>query len=487
MTRLIAVIRTLARRRSRRALLRVLRALWPVYRAAPAERGPRLRAAILELGGLWVKVGQLLSLRYDLLPRDICEALTVFQGTLPGVVGTYARDEVLAELQTRGVTFDEAFSAFTDAPMAVASIGQVHRATLVDGTEVAVKVVSPDAEARYAEDFVAVQAIGTLIGLVTRRVRVDDFVAELQAVITEELDLRFEAHHLQVMRKKLRKHDKLTAPRVFAICSGRRVLTTEWIDGTVMGDILALPAVEQVAWFADRQLDPLRQAKRLMASLLRQVFEQNRFHGDLHPRNIIVTGRRLALIDFGTTSATEGDFLAHFRAYARALSRRDYSRAADLYCLLCIWPPRPGLFRVYDWLVGSDRHPALRRRLVRVLQAWAARTEVPSLPFAEKSINRLSQDLMIEVLGAGGTMQWGWLRLMRAFASVEGTVGVLHPEIDYVRVMRDYLLTAEQRERLDPINPVGVVNQLNRLTDWADERTRLENATARLEALGKEI
>jgi ubiquinone biosynthesis protein len=428
--------------------------------------GARLATALGALGGVWAKVGQMLSTRYDLLPADICEALRPLQGRSSGVAGNYGRAVVTRELGTL-----DAFARFDDTPVAAATIGQVHRATLASGRRVAVKILRPGVEAEYAADLRLLGGLARVLAPLLPRLSLPSLIAELEAVIAEELDLRFEAAHMRRMRKVLKSHD-IRVPKVFGRLCTSRLLVTAWVDGVVMSDLLA--RADRETWLAAHGLTGKRVARRLLQSLQRQIFDANRFHGDLHPGNLIVSrSGRLHAIDFGSTSTTELGFLQTFTAFVRALAQRDHARAADQYCLLCIWPPS----------ADARAYPVLRRALAQAMAAWTTRAEIATLDFAAKSVNQLSIALMTIVLQAGGSMQWEWLRITRAFSTMEATLGTLWPRVNYLKEIRRYLAQASSREALTSMTLIGATNILARLLDRLDEYLRLDASALRLQGV----
>lgn len=451
----------------------------PLYLGRP-DRGARLREALQGLRGLWVKVGQALSVRHDLVPADICDALSLVQGRVPGLPGI-ARQIVARELGSLDMFVD-----VSDDPVAAASVGQVHRWRLrSSGQWVAVKLLYPDVRERYARDLRVLTVVARVLTVVAPRLKAMESVRELRAVLDEELDLRYEANHMARMRPLLKKQG-ISTPRVFDAYCTADMLVCEWMPGIVMSDLLRLSPERRLAWFRQHGSNPTKVAKKLLRSLLTQVLEENRYHGDLHPGNIILSaGNAVSVLDFGTTSATEADFLARFVAFVRALTTRNYARAADLFCLLCVWPPRGALGHALDALLARPGHGALRTELVTVMQRWVVRTEIAALPFHDKSIMRLTTDLMRVVLRWRGTMQWAWIRLSRALTSLDGTLAVLWPSIDYVREARKYLRSAEKRVKLARINPAVVLNRLVVLLDRIDEYGQIETASLRLEGLMK--
>lgn len=452
---------------------RILIAILAARFSSRATRGQRLRVTLEQLGGAWAKLGQMLSTRYDLLPEDVCDALRSLQCRIPGQGGDYGRQSVTAALGSMA-----AFAEFQDEPIAAATISQVHRARLVSGDDVAVKVLRPGIRAQYAADFKLLGRVAWFINLFATRLSLPDLIAEMRAVVAEELDLRFEAEHMEQMRAVLRQH-RIRVPATYPGLCTEQVMVCAWVDGTVMSDVLAMP--DRDVWLRSRGLTGKRISRRLLNSLMRQVFETNRFHSDLHPGNLMIAGRRLIAIDFGATSATDRNFLDTFTSFIAALAVRDYAHAADLYCLLCIWPQMRDAPRAKAQ--ANAVHAMLRRALVRIMTAWAARAEVPGLPFAEKSINRLSLLLMATIRRVGGSMQWAWFPLTRAFSHIEATLGELWPKCNYMKELRRYRKGALKRERLRPIHLAALGNILMRALDRIDEWGRLQTTSTRLDGI----
>lgn len=451
------------------AFLRVLPALW---RGSP-DRGARLAAAVAGLGGVWIKAGQLMSARRDRIPGDVADELAGLRGTLPGRGGSFGRDVVTAELGSL-----DAFADFDDTPVAAASIGQVHRARLVSGKAVAVKIIHPDAPASYAADLAVLRWLARWCGWVFPKASLRDMADELTAVIMEELDLRYEASHVQTMRPMLWKHGILVPKVRMSLCTSR-VMVCDWVDGQTLDAIFRLGPQAQTEAIVAQGLTPRCVGRRLLDSMFSQVLEENRFHGDMHPGNLII-GQRVAVIDFGATHATEFDFLSRYVAFITALTRRNYFRAADLFCLLCYWRPLKGHRKALDWLWGRDRYGMLRRRLMRAMQAWVERTDVRALPFHQRSIGALSEDLMRVVLDSRGSLQWAWFRLTRAWAAIEGTLGVLWPSVNYMRETGRFFREMNARAVFRPPSLASLMAQVARLLDRYDEWSQIEGASVRL-------
>ena len=405
-------------------------------RLSGADAGLRVRVLAERLGGLWVKLAQLASLRIDIFGLPFCAELARLQDTGTGFSSDAAVAIVEAEL---GAPLDDLFDSFERAPVAAASIGQVHRARLRGGgPEVAVKVQRPGIAATVERQLAALERVagiasrmGVLPQLAWRQ-----FAWELREVMREELDYRYEAANTARMRRTLKAHD-IVAPRVYARLSTARVLTTRFVHGVAMADYIRMVAADPVRaneWLRSHRIDPARVAERLAISLLRQILEDNLFHGDLHPGNILLLeDGAVALIDYGTVSTTDLEYLEKFRALTAALAAWNFRSVAEIILLM------------------SDRLPVIDTQtviddLVRAIHAWAGRTFVPDLRFHDKSLNNVYGEVTRVLIRYGIRLQWSFLRIRRAQETLDASLMVLHPEANATEVAADYFRQAGGRD-----------------------------------------
>jgi ubiquinone biosynthesis protein len=399
------------------------------------EYARRLCVVFEDLGGLWVKVGQLMSLRIDSFPAELCQELSTLQDRANGFPFEIARRLVEDSL---GGPLTQYFDEFEELPFAAASIGQVHRAHLRhDDVWVAVKVQRPYLARTVANEL-------ALIGRITRfmdafsiwsYVRWREFHWELQHILEEEIDYRFEAENLRRMRKTLRRH-KIYVPKVFDRYSSRYLLVMEFVSGALMSDYIQLSKRDPErlkSWLVENNIDPQLMARRLCLSLLRQVLEDNLFHGDLHPGNIILLrDSRVALIDFGAAGFVEREYLEKFNLFTRSLATRDYDKAADLAFLLSASLP------------VRDLEPA-KEDVVRALRAWGARTFVKELPYHEKSVDSAWLELGKIYFRYKCTFSWELLRIRRASSTLDASVMHLYPDANYTQLVKQHFRRAQRR------------------------------------------
>ena len=405
--------------------------------------GVKLRETFEALGGLWLKVGQLLSLRIDVFPQAFCEELSKLQSRSVGFPTPIARRIIEEDL---GAPIEQYFDEFGARPFAVASIGQVYRARLrQEAVYVAVKVQKPYAPEMFARDMVFVRWIVFLLRALRfrRHMRWDLGYEELREVMKEELDFHYEASSLRRMKKSLKGH-KIYVPKLFARYSSKRVLVTEFIHAVLMADYIreATADPEHLAvWLRENNVDPRLVARRLIDSIFRQIFENNLYHGDLHPGNVVLLrDSRIALIDFGTTSFTEREYLQKFNLFVNALATRDYAKAADLCLLLTASLPN----------IDTDQ---VKEELVRALRAWATRTLVRELPYHDKSLDNATIEVVKILVEYRCTMEWAWLRIHRALTTLDISLIYLYPRVNYTRMLQRYYRNAERRRLERIISP----------------------------------
>jgi ubiquinone biosynthesis protein len=256
-----------------------------------SARGQRLREMLDELGPTFVKFGQLLSTRPDVVPPDIVFELRALQDNVRAFPFEQVEQVVAGEL---GLTTEQAFLSFEPEPVAAASIGQVHRAVLPNGEPVAVKVQRPRAPRQIEADLELLYQAARFAHQRVRALRFVDTVAivdEFARSIRQELDYRLEARHAERFRRNFAARDDVHVPRVYWSYTGAHVLTLEYIDGVQVADL------DTKARSPDERRDL---AYRVAEAWMTMIFRHGFFHGDPHPANILVLADgSIGLVDFG--------------------------------------------------------------------------------------------------------------------------------------------------------------------------------------------
>jgi len=257
----------------------------------PSDRGRRLREMLDELGPTFVKFGQLLSTRPDVVPLDIVAELRKLQDDVSPVSFAAIEEVIDTEL---GLTVERAFLSFDETPIAAASIGQVHRATLPTGEEVVVKVQRPNAPRQIESDLALMRSAARFV---RDRVRALDFidaeglVDEFGRSIREELDYLHEARNAEVFWRNFGDDERVVIPKVTRRYTTARILTLDLLEGVQLRDL-------DVAGRTDEERREL--AYRMTDVWMTMIFRHGFFHGDPHPANILVLeDGRLGLVDFG--------------------------------------------------------------------------------------------------------------------------------------------------------------------------------------------
>ncbi len=296
-------------------------------RGLPGSRGARLRLALEALGPVFVKFGQTLSTRRDLLPEDIADELVKLQDAVPPFSGERAR-HIVHEALGRPLT--DVFMELDTHPLAAASIAQVHAGRLKDGTEVVVKVLRPDMHQTIARDIEVLYALASLAERYSaegRRLRAIDVVREYEKTILDELDLMREAANAAQLKRNFALDDKLYVPEVYWDFCRTNVMVMERIHGVPIGDLARLRSLGT---------DFRKLAENGVEIFFTQVFRHNFFHADMHPGNIFVLAEdpsdpRYAAIDFGIVGTLDPSDQNYLAANFLAVFDRDYRRVATLH------------------------------------------------------------------------------------------------------------------------------------------------------------
>ncbi|MGE3805634.1 MAG: ABC1 kinase family protein [Gemmataceae bacterium] len=398
--------------------------------------GRRVRTLLEQLGFLWVKLGQILSLQTDVFSSEFCNELSKLQYQVRGFPFELARRTVEEAI---GGPIDRIFGEFDESPFAAASISQVHRAVLRNsGVLVVVKVQRPDVPVIFSSDMNLLRALIRMI----RRLggpfqRWEEVQEELAQTVREEIDYRYEISNLRRMRKSLRAH-RIYVPKVFEDLSSPRVLVMEFVQGTLMSDFISLRRTEPErvsVWLEENGISAKKVGQRVYLSFLRQLFEDNLLHGDLHPGNIILLrNSNFAFIDLGTIGTLEVQLLQNYARHLQALAAHQYDRAADLNLLGCSDLPAVDLVEV-------------KQKLVRCYQEWDESCARRDVPYSERSMEKLGTKSNQVLIEKNLIISLQYLKIGRTLATMDASLATLIPDAKYSRLMRQYFKSAQKRAR----------------------------------------
>lgn len=373
-------------------------------RRAKLPPGERLAAALQAMGPSAVKLGQFLATRPDILGADIARGLESLQDRLPPFPEAQAWSIVESEL---GRPLEHIFGEF-EAPIAAASIAQVHVAETADEPprRVAVKILRPDVEARFARDFSAFRLAAFLAERVSaeaRRLRLRDLVETLATSVAIELDLRMEGAAAAELKLNTRDDPAFRVPSVDWTRTSARVLTTEWIDGVPL---------REPSQLAEAGHDVKRLAASLIESFLTQALRDGFFHADMHPGNLFADAEgRIAAVDFGIMGRLDLS-MRHFLAETLAgFLDRDYRRVAEVHFQAGFVPRRHN---------ADTFAQALR----------AVGEPIFGLPARDVSMAKLLEQLFETTRRFDMQLQPQLVLLQKTMMVVEGLARTLDPEFD---------------------------------------------------------
>ena len=377
----------------------------------------RLRLVFEELGPSFIKLAQVLACRPDMMPIEYAQELV----KLTDSVSPFPYDEVKTIVEKDlGAPIEQHFEQFDRAPIAAASIAQVHRAVLSDGTEVIVKVQRPNIDRIIARDISILRGLAELIEMYVPDVAVYNpkgIVEEFARTIGREMDFFIEASNAAQLRKNFEKSDILYIPEVHADLSSKRVMVLERLEGARIDDF---GAIERMG-FDRREL-----SKKGAAAFFQMVFQDGFFHADPHPGNIFVLNDgRLALVDFGIVGRVSEENMEYFANSFLALVNHDYDALVRQYVNLGF---------VSDEVVDLERFQReLKDDFTELLEPYYG-MKVRQIDFGAY-VDRVTHILLRYHL----RLPQNLYLIDKALITLEGILRQLDPEFDYIEAARPYV------------------------------------------------
>ncbi|MCC6208109.1 MAG: ubiquinone biosynthesis regulatory protein kinase UbiB [Gammaproteobacteria bacterium] len=416
---------------------------WTWFRRTRAPRAVRLRLALEELGPLFVKFGQILSTRRDLLPDDIADEFARLQDDVAPFPGAVAREIVE---RAYGQPLGEVFTSFDETPLASASIAQVHAAELPDGSAVIVKVVRPGIRTVIRRD---VGLLHTLAELAERywpegrRLRPREVVTEYEKTILDELDLMREAANASQLRRNFAGSPVLYVPEVYWPQTRGNVMVMERISGIPIGDIDALRRAG---------IDLKALSERGVEIFFTQVFRHNFFHADMHPGNIFVSpeGRYIA-VDFGIMGALSPEDQRYLAENVLAFFNRDDRRVAELH-VESGWVPAGTRIDEFEAAIRTVCEPIFER------------------PLKDISFGRLLLHLFQTARRFNMVIQPQLVLLQKTLLNIEGLGRQLYPDLDLWNTAKPFL----ERWMSEHVGVFAMMNAVKtRFPHWLDKLAQL--------------
>ncbi|MFO7749626.1 MAG: AarF/UbiB family protein [Desulfobacteraceae bacterium] len=376
----------------------------------------RIRMIFEELGPTFIKFGQILSSRPDLIPVGLLQELSKLQDHVPPVSFDDVRRIIVSEF---GSPLEEVFEYMDEEPIASASIGQVHRAGLKDVNEVAVKIQRPGIRKTIEVDLEIMHHLATLMEAHVEEIgphRPVKIVEEFKKSLEKELDFSNEASNIHRMARQFEDDATVHIPLVFHEESSQRVLTMEYIRGIKVSDVEELDRAE-----LDRKLITRRGAD----FVLKQIFEFGFFHADPHPGNIfILPGNIISPVDFGMTGFVSRDTREMFVDLIKSIDSKNIRLSVRFLLELAFYEEEPDV-------------AALEKEVAQFVDAYFEK------PLKEINLTNLINDIIEMASSHHMTIPPDLFLMMKAFASVEGIARKLDPDFDMMAAAVPYVRAAK--------------------------------------------
>ncbi|GAA5226257.1 ABC1 kinase family protein [Paeniglutamicibacter antarcticus] len=388
----------------------------------PISNPHRIRLALEELGPVFIKLGQMLSTRPDLLPPGYLTELSKLQDGAPAVSAEAIRSTIEQEL---GATPEELFASFDNKPLASASIGQAHAATLFDGTDVVVKVRRPGIVARVNEDLEILQNLATYAShnwTAAADFNFGEIAADFAATLRAELDYLQEGRNAERFATNFADFEGIHFPRIFWTTTSTRVLTIERIRGIKVDDAQGL---------AEAGIDTHEVADRATRAAAKMIFEDCFFHADPHPGNLFVEkAGTIGLIDFGMVGEVSPPLRERLAKLLQAFTANSPDRISNALLELSTAPP-------------TTSRSALRHDTARFIEAYQGKT------LGELEIGPLVVQLLAILRNHHLQLPREMALLAKMLLMTEGMGTRLNPDFSLGKVLKPYA-TAMAMERFEP-------------------------------------
>ena len=406
---------------------------WNIFRKEPLTRGQALRQSLEELGPIYIKFGQALSTRPDIIPMDIAKELSKLQDNVP----PFASDKALSILeQAYGKSPFEVFAQLNPIPLASASMAQVHTATLKTGEDVVIKILRPAMRRVIEQDLSIMFTLAKLIHRYWpdgKRLKPLQLVKEFEHTLLDELDLTREAANATQLRRNFNQSPLLYIPEVYWDYCHQNVLVMERIHGIPVSDVTQLQ---------EHHIDIKKLAERGVEIFFTQVFRDRFFHADMHPGNIFVSYQtphqpQYICVDFGIIGTLNDNDQRYLAENLVAFFNRDYKRVAELH-VESGWVGRDTRIEEFESAIRTVCEPIFERPL-------------KDISFAQLVLRlfQVARRFHMEV-------QPQLVLLQKTLFAIEGLGRQLYPELDLWATAKPFL----EQWLKEQIGPKHFFNQL---------------------------
>ncbi len=393
-----------------------------------SKKAVLLRESLEKLGSVFIKLGQMLALRPDVIPDTYCNELYKLLDEVPSFPKSQVEEVIRQEL---GSDTDELFSEFDSTPVASASFAQVHKATLKNGTIVAVKVQRPNAKKLVESDLSILRKIASLVDMLFRPSnKLSNIVEEFESWTKDELNYELEATNIEKFNEveKLVK-DGIRGPKVYRKFSTPRVLTMEYVDGFNLSHIIRSNKERNSATLKELKLLGFN-GKEIVSHLIRNTLEmshiQGFFHADPHPANIIFTkNKELVFIDFGIMGTLSKRERILILKYLRSMMTGNSTESFNTLITLC------GVYSSDNLNAVKSEYDLLVKKITDTFDAKTyLEQQKQSGPILVESLNLLQRN--------GFKVPVSIVRYFKGFETIEGLIFALYPELQIKNMVKEF-------------------------------------------------
>jgi ubiquinone biosynthesis protein len=447
---------------------RILGEAWAQEKTAAVHRknARRIERTILELKGLFIKMGQMLSIMSNFLPEELTQGLEGLQDSVP------PHPYEAIELRFReefGKTPAEMFSRFEQTPIASASLGQVHVAVLKDGTKVAVKVQYPEIDEVVRSDLKTLKRIFGLLNLFFPVYGLRSVYQEIAEVILRELDYTYEGKNLELLKKNFETEKDFLFPDVFWDCSSSKILTLRFMEGT---------KISSLEEFRRQGIDAGVVARRIIHAYCKQIFIDGVYHADPHPGNLLVqkgdaeTGPKIVLVDFGATARISERMRQGITLFAEGIIKRDTKTLANAMREMG-FVARQDSFEPFEQLVDYFYEKLSNIKIENFRQL-----DLKQLSHLEDLLELRKIKISFRDLMTSFHVPKDWILLERTILLLMGLCAVLDPQLNPIEIVLPYVETFVLKDK--PLSEVAIAISKQLLLSYVQLPSEIQRTLKRL-------
>lgn len=379
----------------------------------------RLRDGLLELNGLFIKAGQLLSIMSKVLPKAYVETLESLQDNTPATDFNQIKNRIEEEL---GEGIEQLFDTFSENPIASASVGQVHKARLKSGEAVAVKIKHHYIDELAVSDLAIIKQLLKIAARFFKMNGVEDAFEQVEEMILDELDYGIEAHSIHTIKENCREIEGLIIPQLYQAYSTKHILTTSFCNGVKITD------TEQIKkWGLD--VDEL--SDRLVYIFCEMIFNHGFYHADPHPGNVLVNEQgNIILLDFGAVAKLDEKMKAEIPMIIKAVALNDQDEMLTILKRMGILSRDTASEKTVRTVIEG---------ITEVLQSGINITQLDANDFMEVHNKHVGKDLRLKELSDALIMPKDWFMLQRTLLLIYGVVSDISEDYDPITTVKPYM------------------------------------------------